>query len=118
MREPWPPLPSPTSRYTVKAVRVADVEPLHTPGAPPRPIFEGQRRRSTAMRLRLREVPLWGRRVSVDDETGRVWCHGCHRLVDVDELASVTNGHPVGIVRDLTGALLPMSDEDGGPDAA
>jgi hypothetical protein len=46
--------------------------------------------------VRLRLVRQGARTVAVDED-GRVWCHGCFELVDVDELSRPGNGHPVGV---------------------
>jgi len=63
-------------------------------------------------RVRVRPVRLWGRIVDVD-ESGRVLCRGCWRLVDVVELGRPGNGHNASPWAELpSGALVPAEDDE------
>jgi hypothetical protein len=92
--ETWPPPQRPTDEYVKRPVW-SDSGPYADP-------------------VRLRLVRLWGREVAIDD-AGRVHCHGCAAMVDVTELGSPDNGHPVGLPFRAGGRLRPVAEHgDGG----
>lgn len=85
----WPPPPGPGDRFDHK--RLVD--------------------RTGPPWVTCRLVRLWGADVWLHDDTGRVWCPCCLRLVDVDELARADNPHPIGLPRARSGTLLPMGND-------
>ena len=66
-------------------------------------------------RVKVREVMLWGKRVSIDADN-RVWCPSCLDFRTVEQLGKHGNGCPVGIIRP-SGTISRLDPGDDGPGA-